>query len=579
MESKNFCQNPQEFAQFTQFEAQNQYQNIHRGSVFEAEIKFLEESSNVAPSDNIKHISSNWSYSIRNCIFQGKTRQALLIYTQYRRIGSLIVGAIPLALKACASLAMLSLGNALHAEAIKAGVEFDVMVGTALVDMYGKCGDIVSSRKVFDIMPERNIRTWNAMIGGCMRNGDTESAATLFEDIPMRTSVTWNQMIDGFAKRGDMAMARQLYDRMPEELKTVVTWTVMVDSYSRNGEMDEANEVFKVMPRRNFYVWSSMISGYFKKGEVEKAKVIFDQMKTRNLVNWNSLISGYAQNGLCKEALDAFKRMQLERFEPDEFTLVSVLSACAQEGLLDAGKEIHEMIIQGKLPLNHFVLNGLVDMYAKCGDLRNANLIFEEMPRKNKAAWNALILGFAIQGQCRKAIEYLDKMESTGEKPDNITFLAVLSACVHGGFVEEGLETFSKMEKYGLSANIKHYGCLVDLLGRAGKLEEAYNLIQGMPVEPNEKVLGALLGACLIHSDTYMAERVLRKIENLNYIGNSSDPRHYVLLSSIYAVSEKWQKAEGMRVALTAQGSQKTPGYSAVILESTETGVILPSED
>ncbi|KAI5650197.1 hypothetical protein M9H77_36202 [Catharanthus roseus] len=490
MESKNFCQNPQEFAQFTQFEAQNQYQNIHRGSVFEAEIKFLEESSNVAPSDNIKHTSSNWSYSIRNCIFQGKTRQALLIYTQHRRIGSIIVGgAIPLALKACASLAMLSLGNALHAEAIKAGVEFDVMVGTALVDMYGKCGDIVSSRKVFDIMPERNIRTWNAMIGGCMRNG------------------------------------------------------------------------------------------YFKKGEVEKAKVIFYQMKSRNLVNWNSLISGYAQNGLCKEALDAFKRMQLERFEPDEFTLVSALSACAQEGLLDAGKEIHEMIIQRKLPLNHFVLNGLVDMYAKCGDLRNANLIFEEMPRKNKASWNALILGFAIQGQCRKAIEYLDKMESTGEKPDNITFLAVLSACVHGGFVEEGLETFSKMGKYGLSANIKHYGCLVDLLGRAGKLEEAYNLIQGMPVEPNEKVLGALLGACLIHSDTYMAERVLKKIEDLNYIGNSSDPRHYVLLSSIYAVSEKWQKAEGMRVALTAQGSQKTPGYSAVILESTETGVILPSED
>lgn len=372
-------------------------------------------------------------------------------------------------------------------------------------------------------------------------------------------------------------MARQLFDRMPGELKTVVTWTVMVDGYARFGEMEAANEIFKVMPKRNFYAWSSMISGYFKKGEVDKGTAIFDQMKLRNLVIWNSLISGYVQNGLCKKALDSFRRMQFEGFKPDEYTVVSLLSACAREGLLDAGKEIHQMIIQKKLHFNQYVLNGLVDMYAKCGDLNNANLIFEKMSFKSKATWNALILGFAMHGQCWKAIEYASKMESSGEKPDSITSLAVLSACVHGGFVEEGLETFSKMEKYGLTPGTQHYGCLVDLLGRAGRLEEAYSLVKGMPIEPNEKVLGALLGACRIHSDIDMAEHVLEDIENLKSRHNSSDPKHYILLSSIYAASEKWEKAEGMRVALTNVGSQKTPGHSAVILESAENGLILQS--
>lgn len=577
MESEIFSQNRPELTKLLQFDTHTEFQEIQKRRIPETKFEFLEQSSNLGYSDNRRRASLDWHYSIRNYIFQGKTRQALLLYTRIRGFGSHVVGAIPSVLKACASLAMLSLGKALHAESIKTGVEFDVTVGTSLVDMYGKCWDISSSRKVFDIMPERDIRTWNALIGGYMRNGDTESATSLFEDMQMRTSVTWNQIIDGFAKRGNMAMAKQLFDKMPGELKTVVTWTVMVDGYARFGEMEAANEIFKAMPKRNFYVWSSLISGYFKKGEVDEATAIFDQMKLRNLVIWNSLIAGYVQNGLCKTALAAFQRMQFEGFQADEFTVVSLLSACAREGLLDTGKEIHEMIIQLKLHLNRYVLNGLVDMYAKCGDLNNAKLIFENTSLKNTATWNALILGYAIHGQCRKAMEYASKMVFTGEKPDSITFLAVLSACVHGGFVEEGLETFSKMEKYGLTASVQHYGCVVDLLGRAGRLEEAYNLVKGMPIEPNEKVLGALLGACRIHSDIDMAELVLKEIEKLKCRSNSSDPKHYILLSSIYAASEKWEKAEGMRVALTNVGSQKTPGHSAVILESDENGLIRSS--
>ncbi|XP_027092152.1 pentatricopeptide repeat-containing protein At3g21470 [Coffea eugenioides] len=572
-----FLQNPSETTRFSEVGTQNKRQNHEKEILFETETKYLRQSSGFGHPNITKNPSSKWSSLIKHCIFQGKTKQALLIYNRNRGVGNIILGAIPLALKACASLSMISLGQALHAESIKGGVEGDVMVGTSLVDMYGKCRKISYSRKMFDNMPERNVTTWNAMIGGYMKVGDLKSGIFLFEEMALRTSVTWNQMIDGLAKNGNMAMARQFFDRVPEELRTVVTWTVMVDGYASGGEMEAATEIFEMMPKRNFYVWSSMISGYFKKGKVEEAKAIFDRMQLRNLVNWNSLISGYAQNGLCDEALDAFTRMQSEGFEPDEFTLVSVLSACAQLGILDVGKKVHEMAIQkGVVQLNNFVLNGLVDMYAKCGDLINARLLFEEMPCKTTATWNALILGFAVHGQCKEAIKLFGRMDSRGEKPDNITFLAVLSACAHGGFVEKGLEIFSKMEKYGVTASIKHYGCIVDLLGRAGRIQEAYKLIKEMPLKPNETILGALLGACRTHGDTDMAERMLEEVDGLKCGSAVDDPVHYVLLSSIYAASEKWEQAEGMRVALFNKGSKKAAGCSTVMLESTESSFIPP---
>ncbi|XP_011069810.1 pentatricopeptide repeat-containing protein At3g21470 [Sesamum indicum] len=512
-----------------------------------------------------ENTSANWSYSIKDCISRKKPKTAILIYTRNRRRGSIVIGVVPLVLKACACFSLLSFGKVLHSEIVKSGVECDVMVGTALVDMYGKCQDIVSSRKVFDHMPERNVVTWNAMICGYMRNGDTKLASILFENMARKTSVTWNEMIDGYAENGDIAMARQIFENVPEGLKNVGTWTIMVDGYVSNGDMKAAREVFEKMPVRNFYVWSVMITGYFKEGDVLKAREIFNAMSMRNLVIWNSIISGYTQNGMCKEALDAFMRMRGDGFEPDEVTFASVLSACAQSGMLDVGKEIHEMILQRRIELNEFVLNGLVDMYAKCGDLENARLIFQGMSIKNSAPWNSLITGFALHGQCREAIELFSRMESSGVKPDGVTFLSVLFACAHGGFVDEGLETLSKMEKYGLTANIKHYGCLVDLLGRAGKLQDAFNLVKEMPMAPNDRVLGALLGACRIHSDTLMTENVLELVSKLNSYHASHDDAHYLLLSNIYATSERWEMAEEMRVVFSSRGSKKIPGHSALM--------------
>ncbi|KAL6316946.1 hypothetical protein AAG906_024484 [Vitis piasezkii] len=500
--------------------------------------KSLKQASDFCPGKGTPSLS-NWCHLIRSYLSQGAPREALLVYTGLRRKGVYLLGVAPLVLKACASLSIVKHGKALHAESIKNGVDFDVMIGTSLVCMYAKCGNVVDSRKVFDYMPERNAVTWNAMICGYLGNGDSKSAVLLFEKMSIRTAVTWIEMIDGFARSGILRLLG--VSLMMFHLR---------------------------MPQRNFFAWSSMISGYCKKGNVKEARSIFDRIPVRNLVNWNSLISGYAQNGFSEEALEAFGKMQAEGFEPDEVTIASVLSACSQLGLLDAGKKIHHMMNHKGIKLNQFVLNGLVDMYAKCGDLANARLIFEGMAHRNRACWNSMISGFAIHGQSKEALEFFGRMEDSHEGPDEITFLSVLSACAHGGFVNAGLEIFSRMEKYGLTTGIKHYGCLIDLWG-AGRIKEAYDLIKRMPVKPNDVVWGALLGACRVHLDMEMADRVVEEIVKVDSNISSGCDSHYVLLSNIYAASDRWEKAEKTRMEMANKGFQKTPGCSSIMPGNT----------
>ncbi|KAG4211835.1 hypothetical protein ERO13_A02G125700v2 [Gossypium hirsutum] len=508
----------------------------------------------------------SWSYIIRNHLSEGATNQVLSLYTQIRQTGLYIFGVVPLIFKVCASASTQTYGKSLHAESIKFGVAVDLHIASSLLSIYSRCGNLIDYRKVFDEMPERNVVTWNAMIGGYFKNGDRESALEVFEKMPIRrNSVTWIEMIDGFAKCGDTFKARQFFDRVPLKLRTVVTWTVMVDGYNANGELEAAREIFDTMPERNYFVWSSMISGYRKRGNVKEARNFFDRIPVRNLVNWNSLITGYAQNGFCEEALRMYKKMQNEGFEPDEVTITSVLSACAQLGELDIGKEIHYLIKKKRMKANQFVLNALLDMYAKCGDLAQARLIFEGMRHRTSVCWNSMILGLATHGKNQEALEFFQRMEESNEMPDDIAFLSLLSACAHGGCVDEGLDVFSKIETYGLVATIKHSGCLVDLLGRAGRLKEAFDLIKRMPIKPNDVVWGALLGACRIHLDTNMVEQVMQDVGKMDDDMDSGDNSHLVLLSNIYAASDRWEKAEKMRTAMVNKGFQKNPGLSSII--------------
>uniref|UniRef100_A0A1J3H5K7 Pentatricopeptide repeat-containing protein n=5 Tax=Noccaea caerulescens TaxID=107243 RepID=A0A1J3H5K7_NOCCA len=504
---------------------------------------------------------------IKNHISRGSSKQALLLYEGIRRKGVFFQGWIPLLLKACACVPCVVLGKLLHSESIKFGICSDVMVGSSLINMYGKCGCVVSARKVFDEMPERNVATWNAMIGGYMSNGDAVSATRLFEEINgSRNTVTWIEMMKGYGKRNETEKAKELFERMPIELKNVKAWSVMLGVYVSNREMEAARKLFEEIPEKNSFVWSLMISGYFRIGDVHEATAIFNRVFARDLVIWNGLITGYAQNGYSDDAIDAFYKMQREGFDADAVTVSSVLSACAQLGRLDVGREVHSLINFKGIELNQFVSNALIDMYAKCGDLENATSVFESLSLRSVACWNSMISCLAIHGKCKEALEMFRTMESFDTKPDEITFLAVLTACVHGGFLEEGLKIFLEMKTKDVKPNVKHFGCLIHLLGRSGKLKEAYGLVREMPVKPNDTVLGGLLGACKVHMDTEMAEQVMKIIETMESSRNSYSENHLVSISNLYAQTERWQTAEMFRVEMEKRGLKKSPGFSSLVL-------------
>jgi pentatricopeptide repeat protein len=517
------------------------------------------------------HDPDKWSHLVKEYASQSFLREAALVYARNLPRRTHHQPLLPILLKAAAaSCAEPLLGRSLHAEAVKSALAHDLLVGTSLVSVYCKAGALVDAHRAFDEMPERNVITCNALLSGYAAAGDMGQALALFDVMPAWTSVTWATLIRGFAERGDMAEAGKWFEATPPGMRTVVTWTVVVHGHVAAGDMETARELFDRMPARNAFVWSSMVTGYFKAGDVDEAQALFDRIPVRNLVNWNALIAGYARIGCCEEALEAFHLMLDERVKPDEFTMASVLSACAQLGSLEQGKKVHDFINRKRIRKNHFVMNGLVDMYAKCGDLEYARYIFDSMRWRNTECWNSMISGLASHGQSDEALRLFCHMERSEQKPNAITLVAVLGACTHGGFVEEGLRIFDNFHVYGVEAGVEHYGSLVDLLGRAGKLKEAYGVVKNMPEKPNEVIWGALLGACRVHGDTEVSKWVSEEIHQLHSGHPSSNDAEYIMLSNIMAASESWEQAEHMRRKMARHGVDKTPGCSSLEIDIPE---------
>ncbi|CAN1306833.1 Pentatricopeptide repeat-containing protein At5g06540 [Linum perenne] len=278
----------------------------------------------------------------------------------------------------------------------------------------------------------------------------------------------------------------------------------------------------------------------------------------------NSLVNMYAHLGEIISARRVFDGSLKRRVRANETVMASVVASCAHLGALELGENAHDYVIRNNLTLNLILGTALVEMYSKCGAIDKANEVFEQLPEKDALSWTALISGFAMHGYANKAVDYFSKMISTGISPREITFTAVLSACSHGGLVEKGWEIFNTMkEDYNVEPRLEHYGCIVDLLGRAGKLEEAEKFILEMPIEPNAPIWGALLGACKIHRNADVAERVGKILMELkpDYSG------YYVLLSNIFARANRWKNVETMRLAMKEKGVKKPPGYSLIEMD------------
>ena len=374
----------------------------------------------------------------------------------------------PFVLKCCADLSNVRMGKCVHGISLRIGLEIDMYVGTSLIDMYVKCGEITGAHKLFDKMTLRDISSWNALI-----------------------------------------------------------------------------------------------AGYLMNGEIGVAEDLFGRMVHKNIVSWTAMISGYTQNGLAEKALVVFDKMLEEDsgVKPNWVTIISVLPACAHSAALERGRQIHKFASHIGLDFNVSVQTALVAMYARCGSLAEARQCFDRIhqQKKNLVAWNAMITAYASHGRGLESVSTFEEMIRAGVQPDTITFTGLLSGCSHSGLVDLGLKYFDCMiEKYFVEPEVQHYACVVDLLGRAGRLAEANEFINQMPVEAGPSVWGALLAACRKHRNLEIAEVAAKNL----FILEPDNSGNYVLLSNMYAEVGMWKEADDLRAMLKSQGVRKTPGCS-----------------
>ncbi|WJX86748.1 Pentatricopeptide repeat-containing protein [Trifolium repens] len=340
--------------------------------------------------------------------------------------------------------------------------------------------------------------------------------------------------------------------------------TALLDMYAKLGDLKCARHVFDEMSVRELPTWNAMMAGYTRFGDMERALELFRLMPSRNVVSWTTIVSGYGQNKQYEKALELFLRMEREKdVIPNEVSLASVLPACANLGALEIGQRVEAYARKNEFFRNLFVSNAVLEMYAKCGEIDVAWKVFDEIGRfRNLCSWNSMIMGLAVHGQCHKAIELYDQMLSEGEAlPDDVTFVGLLLACTHGGMVEKGKHLFMSMTRdFNIIPKLEHYGCMVDLLGRAGKLRESYEVIQRMPMKPDSVIWGALLGACSFHGNVELAEIAAESLFTLE----PWNPGNYVILSNIYASAGQWDGVAKLRKVMKGSKITKTAGHSFI---------------
>ncbi|KAG2395838.1 Pentatricopeptide repeat-containing protein [Vigna angularis] len=394
-------------------------------------------------------------------------------------------------------------------------------------------------------------------------------AYNVFTTIHNPNVFTWNTMIRGYAESQNPSPALHLYRQMIVSCvePDTHTYPFLLKAISKSLNVREGEAIHSVTIRNGFqsllFVQNSLLHIYAACGCTESAYKVFELMKERDLVAWNSVINGFALNGRPNEALTLFREMSVEGLEPDGFTVVSLLSACAELGALELGRRVHVYLLKVGLKENSYVTNSLLDLYAKCGTIREAQQVFSEMSERNAVSWTSLIVGLAVNGFGEEALELFKEMEGQGLVPTEITFVGVLYACSHCGMLDEGFNYFRRMkEEYGIMPRIEHYGCVVDLLSRAGLVKQAYEYIQNMPVQPNAVIWRTLLAACTKHGYLDLGEIARSHILKL-------EPKHsgdYVLLSNLYASERRWTDVQVVRRSMLKDGVKKTPGYSLVEL-------------
>ncbi|KAI3828086.1 hypothetical protein L1987_02183 [Smallanthus sonchifolius] len=473
----------------------------------------------------------SWNTLIKSYVENQRSQESLLVFLEFmtRSCVTPDVFTLPCVIKGCGRLVAVKEGEQIHGLVLKLGLGLDMFVQSSLVSMYSKFKDVNSARKVFDEMTDKDL-------------------------------VSWNSLMDGYVKAGEIELAFELFDEMTE--RDVVSWTVMVDGLSKCGKVDDARKVFDEMPRRNLASWNAMINGYMKAGDFVSARGMFDVMVDKDIITWNSMIAGYELNGRCSEALKLFTELLNSGYEPTHSTLVSTLSAIASLALLSKGRWVHSYMVKNGYKLDGMLGTSLIEMYCKCGSMETALKVFEVIPNKKLGHWNTIVAGLGMHGQAKRALDlFLEMLKTTSIIPNAITFIGVLNACNHAGLVEDGRRYFNMMvNDYKIEPTIEHYGCLVDILCRAGHLEEAKNVIENMTMKPNKIIWMSLLCGSRIYKNVEIGEYAAQNVTEI-------DPKFiesYVLLSNMYAATGNWNKVAHVRDAMRKTGVKKDPGCSLI---------------
>lgn len=479
--------------------------------------------------------------------------------------------------------------------------EKGVPTRTTMMAAYMQKGRIDDARHIFDQIENPNLVTWNAMIGGYAQNGMVEEAKAMFLQMPVRNAASWAAMIAGFVQNGNFREGLELFSELlrtgmvpshssftsalvacanigdVEIGKQIHSLTIktrsdsnpfvgngLISMYAKCNNIGDVSQVFSTMNARDTVSWNSLISGLSENNMLNDAWNTFEKMPMRDVVSWTAIISAYMQAGEGERALKLFLDMLSAGVKPKHITVTSLLSACGNLGAICLGEQFHGLLFKYGFDSCLSVLNALISMYFKCGSL-DGLYVFEEMLDRDLFTWNAVLVGCAQNGLGKEAIKIFRQMEEAGVLPNEISFLGVLRACSQAGLVKEGWDYFISMtQDYGMIPSVCHYTCMVDLLGRAGKLSEAEALIQNMPIKADCVIWDAFLAACRIHQNMEIGQRVAEKLLEMG----TKRSETYLLLSNMYAYQGMWDKAREIRELMKHIAVKKEPGISWIQIKN-----------
>jgi pentatricopeptide repeat protein len=524
--------------------------SLRHGAVVSSLIDMFAENNDLSSSHKVFYGSSDknlvlWTQLITRYSQKGFAKEAVELFVELLLHGEFQPDRFTLSsvLSACTEMESIKLGRQLHSFAIKNDIVDSSVVG-ALVDMYAKCDNgnsIKDASKVLDTVPVQSVISWTALMSGYVQNGGNKEALDLFFEMILESSVepnnlTYATILKACANMLDLALGRQIHARLIK---------------SGLSSID--------------FVGNALISMYSNSGSMEEARKAFDQLHYQNMVSSNAIINDNVTITNVEEGAENAHQVKSMVRGVNAFTFASLLSGAARVGLLSKGQKLHAQLLKAGYGSHLPICNSLISMYSRCGYIDDACRVFNEMSCLNLVSWTSMITGYAKHGYAVRALELFDEMVSTGVKPNDTTYTAVLMACSHAGLVRHGKEYFSSMQSvFKITPRMEHYACMVDILSRSGNLDEAVNFIYSMPIKADVLVWRTLLGACKVHGNVELGEIATKNILEIE----PQDSAAHVLLSNIYAKAGKWDGVAKIRLAMKESNVNKEAGISWLEIEN-----------